>query len=335
VSFDGTCDSFTSDPVTVSILSAPAAPGSADVSIPVNTSTTLNATGDNITWYDAASGGNVLGTGNTYNTPVLSTTTSYWCDATEQHGGEQSNGGKTDRAAAAGAYHNNNSFYLLFEAYDDFVLRSVKVYANGAANRTIALIDQSNGSTIASTTVNVPDGESRVQLDFNVTAGGPYGLRVTSSNPQLWRDGQGSNPTFPYALGTLGSITTTSVSGSTANSYYYFFFDWEVEASSVFCAGPRTEVVVHVGSTGIADNAASALTVYPNPADDRLNIAFGDLTGSMDVQLLDITGRVVISRHLNNANGVESLDLTGIAAGEYGLRIRSNAGIDVRRVVVR
>lgn len=44
---------------------------------------TLNATattGATINWYDAAIGGNLLGTGNSYTTPILNTTTTYYAD---------------------------------------------------------------------------------------------------------------------------------------------------------------------------------------------------------------------------------------------------------------
>lgn len=43
-------------------------------------STTATA-GSTISWYDAAVGGNLLGTGNTYTTPTLTTTTTYYVDA--------------------------------------------------------------------------------------------------------------------------------------------------------------------------------------------------------------------------------------------------------------
>jgi gliding motility-associated-like protein len=42
------------------------------------TASTVNGT---IRWYDAVTGGNLLGTGNTYNTPIINTTTTYYADA--------------------------------------------------------------------------------------------------------------------------------------------------------------------------------------------------------------------------------------------------------------
>ncbi|WJS96422.1 T9SS type B sorting domain-containing protein [Flavobacterium johnsoniae] len=45
-----------------------------------NLSATATA-GATISWYDAATGGNLLGTGNTYTTPTITTTTTYYVDA--------------------------------------------------------------------------------------------------------------------------------------------------------------------------------------------------------------------------------------------------------------
>ncbi len=49
------------------------------VGVCVGNAATLSANGgDSYTWYDAAANGNVLGTGQTYTTPVLNTTTTYY-----------------------------------------------------------------------------------------------------------------------------------------------------------------------------------------------------------------------------------------------------------------
>ena len=83
----------------------------------------------------------------------------------------------SSRRTKNGVYHTNADNYLFFEAYEAFTINSVKVYANGAGNRTIAVIDRSNGSTVASGVFSVPDGESRVDLEFDVPGPGEYGLR--------------------------------------------------------------------------------------------------------------------------------------------------------------
>jgi hypothetical protein len=339
VTIDGTCGDFTSAAVSVEVLDAPAETAADDVSIPVPGTADLFSTGTNVRWYDAAVGGNLLGTGNNFTTPFISVVTSFWAADATIYGGGTAFGGPLNRLQTAmpGAFHTNADNYQVFEAFEDFNLRSVKVFANGAGNRTIALVNISTGSTLATGVFNIPNGESRVDLNYNVPAGGPYGLRVVGGNPQLWRDGLGSNPAYPYALGTYGSILRSSVSGNNATAYYYFFYDWEVEAPSVACEGPRTEVEVNIGSTGVGALAdAAGVRVWPNPADDRLSIALGELSGSLDLDLFDIAGRSVIARSVsNNASGMVDLDINAVAPGEYVLRIRHADGASMHRVVVR
>ncbi|MBL7953076.1 MAG: VCBS repeat-containing protein [Flavobacteriales bacterium] len=338
VTIAGVCGDFTSDAVDVDVLDAPNAPVADDVNTALNNSATLEASGENLEWFGQANGGAVLGTGTTFVTPVLNTDASYWVSSTTIHGGDIAYGGRTNNSTN-GIYHTNADNYQLFTAYEDMIIASVKVYANGAANRTIAVIDQSNGSTVATGTFNIPNGESRVTLDFNVPAGGPYGLRVVGGNPQLWRDGAGSNPTYPYALGTLGSMTSSTASGANATAYYYFFYDIEVKSPSTACAGPRTEVQVSVGSTGnsIAEAAAAnELKVWPNPTNGTVNIDLSGLKGRVALDVHDITGRLSLSTNLDvSANGVSVMDLKGLAPGEYTLNVRHEGGVRVSRVVVQ
>ena len=340
VTIPGTCGDFTSTAIAVDVLDAPNAPIADGVNTPINTSATLEATGTNLEWFGQAVGGTVIGTGNSFVTPVLSSDVSYWVSSSTIHGGEIAYGGRTNNSVN-GQYHTNGDNYQLFTAFEDMIIKSVKVYANGAASRTIAVVDQSNSSTIATGTFVIPNGESRVTLDFAVPAGGPYSLRIVGGNPQLWRDGAGSNPTYPYALGTLGSMTSSSASGTNALAYYYFFYDIEVESPSTTCAGPRTQVDVSVGSTGegiAEESAVSGIRLWPNPTTGMVNIALGEAKGRISIDVNDITGRLVMALNgdaVVQQNGLLTVDLGKLATGEYTLNVRHDAGVSVNRLVVR
>jgi hypothetical protein len=338
VTIDGNCGTWTSAPVTVEVLDTPTAPIADDVTIPVAGTADLSATGTSVRWYDAAAGGNLLATGNAYTTPFLNVNTSFWVSDAIAHGGGEAFGGPQNRLQTAmpGAFHTNADNYQIFTANEDFTIRSVKVYAGTTANRTIALVDMSSGATLATGSYAIAAGESRVQLDYEVPAGGPYGLRVVGGNPQLWRDGLGSNPPYPFALGTFGSITSSSVNGANATAYYYFFYDWEVEAPSVVCESPREEVEVFVGPTGVDALAANGMRVWPNPADDLLTVELSDVQGAIDVELFDIAGRSVLAQRTSSAAKAPLvMNVAGLAAGEYLLRVRHDAGSTAHRVVVR
>jgi hypothetical protein len=276
-----------------------------------------------------------VGSGNTYNTPVLTNDATYWVSATTEHAGVSAYGGRINNTAN-GQYHTNADNFQLFTAFQDLVIRSVKVYANGAAARTIAVVSQATGATVATGTFTIPNGESRVELNFAVPAGGPYGLRVVGGNPQLWRDGAGSIQSYPYAMGTLGSMTGTTATGSNATAFYYFFYDIEVSTPVINCSGPRTEVQVSVGPTGVGSAESTlGLRLWPNPTNGLVNIAWGEVQGQVSIDVLDLTGRLVLARNAAATGDLLTIDLSTLAAGDYTLSVRHAAGKSVHRVVVQ
>ncbi len=337
VTIDGVCGDFTSADVVVDVLDAPVAPASSDVTIPVPGTADLTATGDNLNWYDVATGGTSLGTGSGFTTPFLFSNSTFYVSAGTVHGGGSWNGGPVDRlnTAAPGQYHTNADNYEFFTATEAFTIVSVKVFANGAGNRTIAVIDRADGSTVATGTFNIPDGESVVVLNFDVPGSGNYGLRAVGGNPQLWRDGNGSNPAYPYALGTVGSITSSSVTGANALEYYYFFYDWVVASDGTLCESVRTPVDVTILTVGVPEVSANGTSVYPNPASDHLTIDFGTVRGNATVDLLDVTGRVV--KRVTNAQQASMLQIgiSDLAGGKYIVRVNHDGGSSMHRVVIR
>ncbi|HMZ50296.1 MAG TPA: T9SS type A sorting domain-containing protein, partial [Flavobacteriales bacterium] len=332
VTIDGACQQWTSAAVNIDVADAPDAPTANGAIINYGATADLNATGSNVVWYDVATGGSAIASGNAFTTPALTATTSYWCADQNVSGGDIEYGGRTDQSNTGAM--SNSAYHLLFDAFGPMVINSVKVYADGAGTRTIQLRDMSDNSTVAEGTFNIPDGESRVDLNFTVPAAGNYGLRYSSQNPGCWRDGQDGSIPYPFALGSLGSITGTNVTGGNALAYYYYFYDWEVQSPLAVCESARTEVVVEVGPQGINDGTAQGFSVYPVPTDAALTIDFGTIQGEVDLDLLDVTGRTVIAQH-RTVNGPGQLDLGGLARGEYSLRVRHTGGQLVRRVVVR
>ncbi|MEM7038873.1 MAG: PKD domain-containing protein, partial [Bacteroidota bacterium] len=225
------------------------AAAASDVNIGCPSTANLTASsppaGATLGWYDAPSGGNQVGTGVNFTTPFLNTTTTYYADYVTLD-----NGAKTNNSGGGGNYTNDNR-WLIFNALTDFKLKSVLVYASGAGNRNIQLVNNF-GFIIDQVTINIPDGQQRVTLDFDVPAGNDYELKIVG-NSSLYRNNNGV--AYPYEIPGVLSVYT-----SNANSpldFYYFFYDWEIEYGS---ACGRTPVTVTVSSI-IAGIGQSATTV--------------------------------------------------------------------------
>jgi hypothetical protein len=334
----GQCGESTSDPITVEVSVAPAAPTLSNISIlPGETATFTVTGGTNVQWYNSATSNTAIATGNSFTTPALSTTTSYWVEDINLTPGDVATGGKSDQTLNNdGQYQTNSTYFLLFDANEDVIINSVKVFADGAANRTISVVDAS-GATVATGTFNIPDGESVVNLDFFVPAGSGYGLRLVGNNPLLWRDKNLATPfDYPYEIGSLVTITNTNVSGGDTDNYYYYFYDWNVQAPDFSCPSDRVEVQAIVAGinelTGVTN-----MELYPNPATTELTLSYSSIvSSSMNIQLIDHTGRVVFSQAFFGGTGanVHQLNVAELAAGIYQLQVVRDNQVASRKVVI-
>jgi len=330
VTVDGICPDVTSDPITINVLPTPPAPVSANVNIPVAGTAVLSATGTSIVWYDAAVAGTAIGTGSPWTTPYLSSAASFWCaeaaipSVDSLYGGMESPG--TNWSGEGDA-----SFYPIFECYAPFQLRSVLVHATTAGTRLVGLVNMTNGNTIASQNFTLPTGESRIYLNWDVTPG-TYGLRMFGNNIGMtYNDVSG---TYPYPLGDVGAITSTTNGGSGATAYFEIFYDWEIFVTTYSCEGPRTQVDVTIGPVGVTDvPGAGRVKLYPVPTRSLLNVDLSSLEGAVDLAILDVTGRTLQSARVDS-KGVRQLDTSRLSSGEYQLRITGKDGMEVHRFVI-
>jgi hypothetical protein len=86
--------------------------------------------------------------------------------------------------------------------------------------------------------------------------------------------------------------------------------------------------------TGLEEQVQS-WEVFPNPTRDRLNVIIdGNTTGNLQVQLMDLQGRVLLASDLRTDGYHNVLDLSGLAQGSYFLRLVHNGEfVGVKRIV--
>ncbi|MBL7963682.1 MAG: hypothetical protein JNM31_07530 [Flavobacteriales bacterium] len=235
------CGSLLTPSVNVSILTPPAAPAVTHGTVYDAGSAQLSATGANIRWYDAASGGNLVGTGNSLSTPFITSTTTYYAEDRNVLPAETVNGGMAQNAT--GGAFNSSKHWQYFDAYQPFRLRSFKVRANSAGKRHFVLVDRV-GTLIAEKYVILPIGWSTVVVDWDVPAGTNHRISAYDDNSEvvrdLWRNDAGVS--YPFNLGSVGAITGCSQ----GPSFYYYLYDWEITIPEVVSVSPRTATVATV-----------------------------------------------------------------------------------------
>ncbi len=316
-----------SESFVVEVLEAPEVP---TITVPevINADEpfTLTSSSASTRWYDDELAVNPLFIGDTYETSVSATTT-LWVEDINDSGLEEGNGGRM--GMGQGQYHDNSVRWLLFDAYQDLVIHTVDVYANGEGEREIGVID-SDGNVIASGVFDLANGLNTLTLDFEVPEGTNYGLRSFADNPQLWRDGPGTDMAYPYELGSLGSITQSTAGGNNATNYYYFFYNWVVQTPFDGCPSDRVPVTITV--VGLDEAAEALQAVFPNPSSGTIQLIARPSFASAEWTLLNNVGQRVASGQLNGT--VNSLDLTNHAVGQYMLQVRNEKEVHTVKLII-
>ncbi|HBL38039.1 MAG TPA: hypothetical protein DDZ19_02930, partial [Flavobacteriales bacterium] len=199
----------------------------------------------------------------------------------------------------------------------------------GAGVREIGISD-SDGNVLMSAAFDLVDGLNTITLDMEVAEGTGYGLRSFSDDPQLWRDGTGTEMSYPYELGELGSITQSTAGGNNATNYYYFFYNWVVQTPSVGCASDRVPVTITV--VGTTELAVSSLDVYPNPTNGLLQITANQLEPGTQWTLLNALGQTMDQGQLTSL--LTTLDLSDMLKGQYVLQVQSKNASQAIQLVV-
>jgi len=335
VTVEGVCDDFSSTTIEVVVLDTPDAPFAEGDVIPAPGVATLTAIGDNIQWFDVPVGGEMLGTGMSFETPFIEVTTPFYAEDANLTGGEIEYGGKLDNSGN-GDIQNNSTYFNIFDAYEDIIIRSVYVYAQGNGERTIRVTTPNNGQVVVQANVFIPDGDSRIDLDFEIPAGTGYEIKTTG-NPQLFRNSVGSNLQYPYALGDMGAITGTNITGNNEFNYYYYFYDWEVQRPVTGCISDRTEVLAVVDTaTSVAELIpVNDFKVFPVPASEWLNVKFG-FTGDYQLELYNISGKVVYrDGGFANRDDINTISIGDLSTGLYLIRIVADGETMTRKVVLK
>ena len=316
------CGTGNSVPVTVNTFSAPLDPVTSDDTIPTPGTAVLMATASaSVNWYDAASGGNLRGTGNSFTTPFINSTTTFWAEAAETHSGAAFNVGPVDNNIGQGGYYTGSQS-MVFDCYNPFILHAVTVYAQTGGNRTIELQD-AQGVTLQTAVVSVVSGANVVVLDFNITPGTGYQLTRVGTE-DLYRNNPGSGIAFPFSISNFCSITGTSAGAG----YYYFFYNWDVRLPDNTCSSARIPATAFVTApNSIADvNLLNSLQLFPNPASNSVTVSFTLLeSNDISLQLVDALGKIVSDKQLHAVNGnfQEVISLEGASKGIYTVHLLS------------
>jgi hypothetical protein len=324
VNIEGACSGvqFQSNVLHVEVLSN-ALPITNDVIIGEAGNTTLYATGSNLTWYDAAMGGNVVGSGEFFNTPFVDENTTFWVSSQSTYGGGSVTGGKPDNSGSGGLPSTGGR--LFFDITDACTLAQVTAYVpveSSAGMRTIELYDN-GGNLLNSVVLNCELGENVLNLNFPLSEGS-YQIGCAENN--LFRNSAGVS--YPYTIGEVGSINNSTF----GTSYYYYFYDWQVILPSVTCESERVAASVQIIGIDELENPLQ-IEAYPNPATSFVQLSAPKPINQANVSVYDMNGNLVMTQKITQFNN-QQLDVTKWSAGAYRVVISDGKSVSRLDIVV-
>jgi hypothetical protein len=151
-----------------------------------------------------------------------------------------------------------------------------------------------------------------------------YGVRATPGSTYQWE-----------------VIGGTQVLGSTTNAIEVRWTSTGIgivrvqETNVLGCKGPIVELRIDVRqqiSTVEAEALAAQIKCYPNPTSDILFISFAGKE-QLDIELFDASGKSVANEQLLSGQANSQLDMRGLPAGVYTLRIHNGKAYATQRVI--
>jgi len=226
----GTCTSIFSNTFTV-VTTAPSysavnGSGCSGSSVSLGVNSECIPDGVTTNWYSSPAGGVSLGTGNTFTTPILNSTATFYVGMNSISG--ETSFGDSDR--------DNEDTGLIFNATSPMLLNSVQVESDASGTITVQLFN-SLGNTITgfpAIVFPVVNGINTLNLNWNIPVGTNYQILVTDMS-------NGVDLTFtedydwPVSLGFFGAIIEEIGSGD----HYNYFYNWNIST-------PRIPVVATI-----------------------------------------------------------------------------------------
>jgi hypothetical protein len=95
---------------------------------------------------------------------------------------------------------------------------------------------------------------------------------------------------------------------------------------------PAARASCALGTTDF--DSEDVMKVYPNPSNGVINLRISKYFGTVDIQLIDITGRQIYSAKKLEFNGQRSIDLSSVNPGIYLLKVTGDALNFVEKIIL-
>lgn len=165
---------------------------------------------------------------------------------------------------------------------------------------------------------------SNLESDITITSPSKYEVSTDEA------DGYTSNLTVAPTEGMVEETIFVKYTPTSTGSNVGYIQNTATGAASqsILVTGQGVE-----GTTSVDELKEQSIVLYPNPADDKINISFGTIQDSFSVSVHDLVGRSVISQEFFSDTDA-SIDLSELNPGIFIIRITNNIGTESFKIIV-
>ncbi len=129
---------------------------------------------------------------------------------------------------------------------------------------------------------------------------------------------QNLSPTVLSSSGGSGSADGTSLSWTAGELMAQTYMADTLMLTQGFQQGKITVIT----ATSELNGLSMDVNVYPNPVRNMLNIEFkGRADQFVRITLMDLNGKLMLEREINNPSNIKRINLNGTPAGTYMLKV--------------
>ena len=318
--------------ITITVNALPATP-----IVTANGATTF-CTGGSVDLSSSAATGNVWSTTATTATISVTTSGSYTVTVTDVNGCAATSAATTVNVSNAPAPTINATATQACEGDVVTITASTSdsyLWSTGATTQSIDVTATATNVNVVTTNANACNGvgaSAPITVTFNTTptAAGTMTLvgnvatftnTSTGATSYSWDFGDFTNssataPAHAYAVNGAYTVVLTAINGNCTDTTIFL-------------------VDVTVGINEVA--TSSNLTIFPNPANETVNVSFEQNTNDLiQIELIDATGRVIAQESsLEIGTNNVSFEVTNLSSGFYTVRLTNANGSENQKLMIQ
>jgi hypothetical protein len=90
-------------------------------------------------------------------------------------------------------------------------------------------------------------------------------------------------------------------------------------------------VTTQIQNLGIAENDLETFKIYPNPSRDLVYISLQSVSDKVNVQILDVQGKMILDANQSLIDANTSIDVSKIQSGIYFMKVSADGKSTVKK----